>query len=205
MITPVIHCKNWEQIDKNLKICEGSGIEMVWLINHSSGWGAVSELEHWYMDARGKYSKMKFGVNFLQLDTVDAIETGGEIGVDAIWTDYDKGCALPLSSMLLFGPVSFKYQKAVRDYELEKVCKEAMGKMNVITTSGPATGQPASLTKIQRIRSYIGDYPLAIASGISVENKAEFESYVDYMLVASSITGDDEVIIEDKLVKLLKS
>lgn len=78
-----------------------------------------------------------------------------------------------------------------------------MSKMDVITTSGPGTGQPASVNKIARIRSYIGDFPLALASGVNKDNKKLFEPYVDYMLVASSITDKGEMINEEKLIELL--
>ena len=76
--------------------------------------------------------------------------------------------------------------------------------MDVITTSGSGTGKSPSLEKIQLMRSYIGDTPLAIASGITPENKSMFTDLVDYLLVASSITDKDEKIEEYKLKLLLK-
>lgn len=203
IITPVIHCLGWEQIDKNLKVCLDSGIEMVFLINHSTAPTAVSDLGNWYIKAREAYPTLKFGLNFLQLTTRNAVMIGEELGVGAIWTDYQV-THKKTTDILVFGGVAFKYQKQVRDDELETVCKEAIDEMDVITTSGPATGIPANIDKIKRIRSYIGNHPLAIASGISVENKKIFEPYVDYMLVASSITDDDELIIKERLVELME-
>ena len=61
------------------------------------------------------------------------------------------------------------------------------------------------ISKIEKIRSYIGDFPLAIASGVNKENKKLFEPLVDYMLVASSITDHNEMIDEIKLQELLNS
>lgn len=199
MIVPVIHCLTWDQIKHNLDICSRNGIDFVFLINHGHD-NPVLTLSMWLEKAKSEYPNIKFGVNFLQLKTEEAISLGDSLMADAIWTDY-PGTA-PRKSPL-FGAVAFKYQKHVPDDELESVCKEAMKKMDVITTSGPATGQPAPIRKIEAIRSYIGDFPLAIASGINAENKKLFEPLVDYMLVASSITDRNEMIIESELKKLL--
>lgn len=201
MIVPVIHCKSWEQIRYNLDICSRNGVEFVFLINHGTI-NPIHNLIKWLTTAKTEYPNIKFGVNFLQLETSDAIEMANQYDADAIWTDYagtgERECPL-------FGAVAFKYQKHVMDFELEGVCKEAMKNMDVITTSGIATGKAPSIQKIKDMRSYIGNFPLAIASGINKENKKIFEPYVDYMLVASSITGSDEKIIEEKLIELLNS
>jgi predicted TIM-barrel enzyme len=201
MIVPVIHCISWSQIKYNLDICQRNGVEMVFLINHGSI-HPVHNLVSWLTNAKKEYPNIKFGVNFLQLKTEEAIMMANQYNADAIWTDYqgtgDRECPL-------FGAVAFKYQKHVPDDQLESVCKEAMKVMDVITTSGPATGKPASIQKIEKMRSYIGDFPLAIASGVNVENKKLFEPLVDYMLVASSITDNNEMIIESKLIELINA
>ena len=203
MIVPVIHCQNWNQIKYNLDICSKNGINFVFMINHGHN-NPVDNLSTWVKKAKTEYQNIKFGVNFLQLSTADAIITSNNLGADAIWSDYPV-IYKPSNKIPLFGPVAFKYQKHVAEYELESVCKEAMNYMDVITTSGPATGKPASLKKIEDIRKYIGNFPLAIASGVNKENKKIFDPLVDYMLVASSITDSAEMIIESKLIELLNS
>jgi uncharacterized protein len=200
MIVPVIHVLNWKQIKFNLDICQRNGINFVFLINHGHD-NPVTTLVEWLLKSKIEYPNIKIGVNFLQLKTEEAIIVANQYGASAIWTDY-QGTGKRDSP--LFGSVAFKYQKHVPDDKLEFVCKEAMKYVDVITTSGPATGKPASIEKIKKIRSYIGDFPLAIASGINIENKKIFEPLVDYMLVASSITDSNEMIIEEKLINLLK-
>jgi len=200
MIVPVIHCLDYKQIKTNLEICQRNGIEMVFLINHAHGTQAVDDLMTWFQLAKADFPTIKIGLNFLQLETIDSIDLGEKIGSDAIWSDYP---GTTNRSKPFFGPVAFKYQKHVTNDELESVCKEAMTKMDVITTSGPGTGQPASINKIATIKSYIGDFPLALASGVNKDNKKLFEPYVDYMLVASSITDKGEMINEEKLIELL--
>ena len=58
--------------------------------------------------------------------------------------------------------------------------------MDVITTSGIATGQEADLTKIETFRAAIGERPMALASGISPEN-ARLYADVDCFMVATGI------------------
>lgn len=204
MIIPVIHGLNWPQIKTNLEICQRNNINMVFLINHSSGFEAVEELKNWYQLAKSDFPQMLIGLNFLQLGTEAAIGESQKLGASAVWSDYPYDGSVE-HSMPLFGAVAFKYQPHVADDQLEAVCHEAMTKMEVICTSGPGTGQPASIAKIQKIRSYIGNHPLAIASGVDVHNKKLFEPLVDYMLVASSITDKGELINETKLIGLLNA
>lgn len=203
-IVPVIHCLDWNQVDKNMDICNRNGIEMVFLINHSSSSNAVTQLQDYFNKAKSNYPNMKIGLNFLQLSSEDSLLTAEQMGnVDAIWSDYPF---TGTTNQLYFGAVAFKYQKHVPDYELEDVCKEAIKHMSVVTTSGPGTGKPANINRIKMIREYIGDHKMAIASGITSDNKKDYEPYIDYMLVASSITdGSTELIIEDKLVELINS
>jgi len=202
MIVPVIHCLNWKQIDENLRVCSRNGITMVFLINHSIDETSVSELIEWFNLARAAYPDMKIGVNFLQLKTSDSCKLCDAIGADAVWSDYPGE---RFGRPQLFGGVAFKYQKHVPEDRLEEACKTAMLNVDVITTSGPATGKPASFDKIRRMRSYIGDHKLAVASGVNAQNKAEFDKHVDYLLVASSITDKGEMIIERSLIELINS
>ena len=101
---------------------------------------------------------------------------------------------------LYFGGVSFKYQRRVDD--LEKASTIAMNYMDVVTTSGPGTGEAADTTKIKRLKKAFGNFPLAIASGITVENVEYYLDYADCFLVATGISRTWAELDED-LVKLL--
>lgn len=89
---------------------------------------------------------------------------------------------------LYFGGVAFKYQRAVapEDWGAAAVQAAAMG-VHAVTTSGPATGEPASVEKVKAIRSALRDHALALASGITPENVGDFLPYVDAYLVATGI------------------
>ena len=64
--------------------------------------------------------------------------------------------------------------------------------MDVVTTSGIATGYSADIGKISAFRRGVGDHPLALASGITPENICDYMPWVDAVLVATGINkGED--------------
>ena len=77
--------------------------------------------------------------------------------------------------------------------------------MDVVTTSGIATGEEADLTKIQDFRAGIGDRPLALASGITPDNALSYAD-VDAFMVATGINvpGDFYNIDPERLAALMR-
>ncbi|MEM6422211.1 MAG: adenine phosphoribosyltransferase, partial [Pseudomonadota bacterium] len=75
---------------------------------------------------------------------------------------------------------------------------------DVVTTSGVATGQEAALDKIAAFREGAGDRPLALASGVTPENAAQYRA-VDAFMVATGInrSGDFYTIDPAQLTALL--
>ena len=59
--------------------------------------------------------------------------------------------------------------------------------MDVVTTSGERTGKPPEVTKISDMKNAIGNTPLGIASGISIDNISDYIPIADCFLVASSM------------------
>ena len=64
--------------------------------------------------------------------------------------------------------------------------------MDVVTTSGIATGHEAGDAKITDFRAGLGDASLALASGITPENAARYGRDVDCFLVATGINRDGD-------------
>ena len=216
-IIPVIHTIDWNQVKYNLDLCKDNGVDFVFLINHGFGPKCVETLQTYFNLSKEIYD-IKIGLNFLQLDTPEAmaIVNSMEIKPDALWVDKSYITPNDLSkadlikelndkSIKYFGAVAFKYQKQPKKDELQLVCETATNYMDVITTSGAATGVAADLEKIRTIKSYIGNHEMAIASGVDYKNKYIYAEFVDYLLVDSSITNPQtEMIIETKLKEILK-
>jgi len=200
-LIPVIHMTTLEQVIQNVETCIKCGIEKVFIINHVV---SANEVLTTAKEIKNRYTNLWVGVNLLGVPTANAICLPGKM-IDGLWCD---GTITPEEVIyrrfegMLFGGLAFKYQRQPSD--LEEACKNATLTTDVATTSGPETGKAASIDKIKTIRQYLGTHPMAIASGVSVDNVESYKHLVDYLLVASSITDKNEIIIEEKL-KDLKS
>lgn len=104
-----------------------------------------------------------------------------------------------------FGGVAFKTQRQVSDEEAARLARWAVTYVDVITTSGPATGSPPALSKIQAMRAAIPPMKeLAIASGITPENVGPFLPYVNYLLVATGVSDSFSELSLSRMQELVK-
>lgn len=199
-LIPVIHMINQNQVFTNVKTCVESGVEKVFLINHQT---TSEELIKCALLVKERYPDLWVGVNMLDKYAEDAILY--DFNLDGLWCDQ----TIDLESYkhrkfkgMLFAGLAFKYQPQPKDIEL--ACQESILTSDVSTTSGPGTGKAAGLAKIIELRKYLGDHPMAIASGVDVNNVDLYKGLTNYLLVASSITSRSEIIDKDKLVELLE-
>lgn len=198
VILPVIHVTAQEQAERNMDIAFAAGADGVFLINHSL---ADQDLLNIHTAVTAAYPDYWVGVNCLGLSPEEAFQQISD-RVSGLWVDNaridERQPAQPAAERirslqqahaprcLYFGGVAFKYQREVND--LETACRLAAPYIDVVTTSGAGTGHAADIEKIQRMRSALGDKPLAIASGITPENVTEYLPYADCFLVATGIS-----------------
>jgi predicted TIM-barrel enzyme len=90
---------------------------------------------------------------------------------------------------LYLGAVAFKYQQVVPINELPAVV-EAAKWMDVLTTSGPGTGEEIDIEKAQVFSAAAQGRTRGIASGVSIDNIVSLLPHFDVFLVASSIQDD---------------
>jgi predicted TIM-barrel enzyme len=210
-LIPVIHTVDIEQVVYNIKLCDANGIKKVFLIDHRITDDSVKKTENYINYIREFHPTIDIGANFLGKDTKDAMILAEKLKLDYLWADksYIAPETLLQAEEILdyqkkvwyFGCVAFKYQKPEKD--LKWTCERACELMDVIVTSGSGTGKPPTIDKIKKIRNYIGNRRLAIASGIDSNNKKIFDEHVDYYMAASSIIDKDERIIESKIKEFL--
>ena len=201
-LTPVIHVKNQEQAFKNIETCIDSEIGLCWLIGHNLD---NLELIRIAYKAKEKYKRdgIKIGINCLGM-TYDDVTMFAN-GIEYVWTDncYAEPRDLKIRrNHTYFGGVSFKYQNP--RFSLEDDCVNAISFVDVVTTSGDATGSPPTLEKIKLIHSYVNPHQIAIASGINKDNISQFLPYVDYYLVATGISKSWDELDIDKVQELQK-
>lgn len=198
-LIPVIHKLSDDQVNRNVETCIYCGINKVFLIDHS-----LQDSNYLIDTARQIKEKYNIwvGVNLLGVNTESALML--DLPLDGLWCDrvveYERTINLRQFKGQFFGSLAFKYQPQPAD--LAQACDNAKKATDVATTSGPATGKEASLTKIQTLRNFLGEHPLAIASGVNVENVHNYVGLANYLLVASSITDSSEIIMTDKLDQL---
>jgi hypothetical protein len=104
---------------------------------------------------------------------------------------------------LLFGGCSFKYIDDDDSRAPEDECtlmSTGARYCDILTTSGPGTGQAMNTAKGPALRNNALGAPTAVASGVSLANVSEYRPFVDVYLVASSVQGNDfHELDEDKM------
>ena len=198
VVLPVIHVDSLEQAQRNARTAREAGADGVFLINHWMADEALLAIHEAVADAHPDWW---VGVNCLGLSPEQVFRSVSP-KVGGVWVDnagIDEGQEdQPFAERVLavrqshapgclyFGGVAFKYQRHVDD--LEAACPIAARYMDVVTSSGPATGSAAEVDKIRRMKQALGDTPLAIASGITPENVGDYLPHADSFLVATGIS-----------------
>jgi hypothetical protein len=195
----VIHVESLEQAFENTRIALGEGADGVFLINHAIDHRALGIA---YRAIRINWPDARIGLNFLDLSPLEATKFC-PASATALWVDnaeIDSRARFAIKdqqrhrktrgnwNQLYFGGVAFKYQH--RPYDLYGIAAISTEYVDVVTTSGDATGQPPTVKKIQTMRQAIGNHPLAIASGMTPENVGDYMEYANVFMVATGISDN---------------
>ncbi len=203
VVLPVIHVLDSARTAKNVEVLLEAGAQGCFLINHDF---EPKKFLPIIRDTRAAFPSLWMAVNFLAVTGEHAFPMLGQLQaegcqVDAYWADdacidgdganvEAKRIAAAREASgwdgLYFGGTAFKKQREVDPSRYGDAAREACPFMDVITTSGVATGQEADLGKIETFRAAIGDRPMALASGISPENARDYAD-VDCFMVATGI------------------
>jgi hypothetical protein len=209
-VTPVIHVVDLDQVLRNLDIVAAAGCPGAFLINHDFPMEPFLPL---LRELRAARPDMWLGVNFLAQPGQVAFPVLGALARDgavfqAYWADDgridervdEQGEAQEIARIraesgwhgLYLGGVAFKKQRPVAEADYATAAHTAKPYMEVVCTSGVATGHEPDLGKIRTFREALGTHPLAIASGITPENVAAYAPLVDMILVATGINFQDD-------------
>lgn len=223
VVTPVIHVTDLAQTLTNIGHATRLGAPGIFLINHDF---PVDQFLPILKAARKECQGVWLGVNFLAQAGRVAFPVLGRLQdegcqIDAYWADdacmderqprqseAEAIAAIRRASGwqgMYFGGVCFKKQRPVDPGLNEVSARLALPFMDVVTTSGVATGQATDLTKITDFRRGLGKAPLAIASGVTPDNAQHYAADVDCFLVATGINrpGDFYNIDPARLSALL--
>jgi predicted TIM-barrel enzyme len=221
VVLPVIHVLDTPRTLRNVREVIAAGAAGCFLINHDF------EPERFLpiiRDVRARFPGLWMGVNFLGVTGRDAFPMLSGLAregcvVDGYWADDacideqgENAEAQEIARIyddanwrgMYFGGTCFKKQREVAPEHYGDAAREARAFMDVVTTSGVATGQEADLSKVRTFRQAIGDAPLALASGITPDNARAYRD-VDCFMVATGINaeGNFHDIDPDRLAALM--
>ena len=231
-VLPVIHVSSPVQAAEETVLALGAGAQGVFLISHE---GDDDKLESAALKSFGAARNAGFtdpwiGLNLLGHHPWRAFEWLYErpcYHLSGLWSDAsgvhppnDGGeCAFtslaearrkgwPVFRPVFFGGIAFKHQPQPENLAAE--CERMINAgVDVLTTSGPATGKPCDPSKIAAMRTVVGDRAaIAVASGVTAENVPELiHAGVDIILVATGIQreGDFHRMDPHKLTALLSA
>ncbi|MGB2187757.1 MAG: adenine phosphoribosyltransferase [Candidatus Puniceispirillaceae bacterium] len=222
VILPVIHVLDDASTAANIDRLVDAGIKGCFLINHDFG---IEPFLPIIEAIRTRYPDFWIGLNFLAVTGLKAFPILAELGargtpIDAYWaddariderTDSQKE-AEDIAAIrrdcgwngLYFGGTAFKKQRPVDATHHARAASIAGGYMDVVTTSGIATGKSADTAKLDRFRDALPDRPIALASGITPENAHDY-GMVDCFMVATGINIEDDFYTIDpaRLARLM--
>ena len=216
VILPVIHVAEPEQALRNAEIARRQECDGVFLIRHEIDYTELLRIHHLLYEA---FPDWWVGINCLDLNPSEVFgvitdEVAG-VWVDNAMIDERESQQVKAEEIqaararsnwqgLYFGGVAFKYQRHVED--IARAARLAAEYMDVVTTSGPATGESADRDKIQTMKEALGDFPLAVASGTTPENIGGYLDTADSFLVATGISKSwlefDEERVRDYVTRI---
>jgi predicted TIM-barrel enzyme len=222
VILPVIHVLDESSTAANIDHVVNAGLKGCFLINHDFG---IEPFLPIIEAIRTRYPDFWIGLNFLAVTGLEAFPILAELGargtpIDAYWaddaridesadsqTEAEEIAAIRQScgwEGLYFGGTAFKKQRPVDPQDHARAAAIAGNYMDVVTTSGIATGKSADIGKLDRFRQSLPGRPIALASGITPENARDYDM-VDCFMVATGINieGDFYRIDPARLARLV--
>lgn len=205
LLYPVIHVLNLTQALANAAVAQKAGADGVFLINHATDEGErpidYARLLQIHAAVVEHFPNWSVGINCLDLPAADVFQHLNP-AVSAVWADNgaidERQVEQPAAEKILtaktksgwqgqyFGGVAFKYQRPVANSA--EAARIAANYIDIVTTSGPGTGESASIPKIKQMKLALGEKQLALASGITPENVAQYLPWADIFLVATGIS-----------------
>lgn len=169
-----------------------------------------------YESIRTEFPDRFIGLNLLSCHRVSASlkkVVENRILPDGLWSDSSDDPDMTKDraygkNIKIFGGIAFKYTTSYTDdpETAARLANAAPDWIDVITTSGPQTGQPASLEKLKAMHDALPEgKELAVASGVDMDNIEEIRKVVDKILLASSIEQSDGIFDAAKLREITEA
>jgi hypothetical protein len=197
----VIHYLDDETAFENARIAAGNSYDGVCLIHMQ---GKDDLIETAAVEIKGRHPELIVITNRLSTHPVDTVRRDAELGLDGSWCDNPGVSSKGITQLakdieeavfdirkhkpdfLFFGSVAFKTQTHDPDPATAAVKAKNLGW--IATTSGTATGVAPDEEKLERMKTAIASFDLAVASGITPDNAETLGEHVDWVLVSTGIS-----------------
>lgn len=132
-------------------------------------------------DVLGFELAQKYHASFIQLDSVVGhVKPRDEPSEEAFLKEYRGN-----TTAAVLGGVRFKYQPVLSKNSVEEDLKIAMDRCDAIAVTQDKTGQETSISRIEQFKQAIGDFPLVVAAGVTLDNIEERMKIADAFIVGS--------------------
>lgn len=202
-VLAVIHSRPKDAL-QNAITAMNCGCDGVFFISH----GDMTPAELLYLSDSDVFPNAQ-GVNLLGFTVEEAMNMAGR-RASMVWSDYtpsdyeramlEAARQKMLFNGLFFGGVAFKYQPQPAD--LRKAAEQVKGFVDVLTTSGVATGSAPDIEKLAILAEGFGN-KIAVASGVTADNVVPMLPYLSHILVSTGISQDFYTIDPDKCKRLV--
>ncbi|MPM99082.1 hypothetical protein SDC9_146272 [bioreactor metagenome] len=133
------------------------------------------------MDAMGFDLANRYDAKFIQLDSVAGhLKPRDDYSMEAFLKKYRSE-----TGAYLLGGVRFKYQPVLSGRSVEEDLLIGKERCDALVVTQDATGQETSLAKIRDFRRIIGDFPLFVGAGLTLDNCAKQLAIADGAIVGS--------------------
>jgi hypothetical protein len=216
----VLHHRNGETTLAQAETALACGADGVFLISHH---GQDAELAPLAATLAGRWASTRsaaggpalVGLCLLTFPPALAMTAAAQAGAHAVWVGASGVRSTGLSAegrelaeakqrhagIAVFAGVAFKYEAEEPDAPAAARLAASLGMLP--TTSGRGTGLAPPLAKIEAMSQAVGGQ-LAIASGMTVDNVAQFAPLVSHILVSTGVSRDEHTLDPDKLALFLR-
>ena len=127
----------------------------------------------------------KYRADFIQLDQVAGSYISGKLDFELYKSFKER-----YSDIIILGGVWPKYYQPVNGSDLETDVRNGMERAEAIVVTGSGTGIETPLEKINKFRNILGNHPLVVGAGLTVDNAYEQLCIADGAIVGTSFKID---------------
>lgn len=122
----------------------------------------------------------RYDADFIQIDYVAGKYSKGELDFESY-----SSCKEKYPDIIVLGGVWPKYYNPVEGSDLETDLRMAKSRAEAVVVTGSGTGLETPLSKIKKFREILGEHPLVVGAGLTVDNAYEQLCISDGAIVGS--------------------